>query len=116
VARVSHGARGICSLCRAPIADRATAPTIEVKLAPMFGGATSRLGSAGRYCGEACLAAMKAVDAVRELRGDDLADALLALYRRGGGPAPTLVLTAVDRVTSGHRQSRDVPCVRVAYA
>lgn len=114
MARVSHSASGICSLCRAPVAERATAPTIEVKLAPMFSGATSQVGAAGRYCGETCLAAMKAVDAVRELQdADEIADALLAVYRRGGGPSAALVLEAVNRVAS-RRSARNRISARLA--
>jgi hypothetical protein len=86
-----HLRRFRCSLCRTAIDDGAEVLTLPVKL-------DSRYGSAGRYCAPACRDAMHAVDSIRELRGDEIADPLLAAYRRGRGPSPALVLDAVERV------------------
>jgi hypothetical protein len=74
-----------CSLCATVFRAAHAVDTIEP--------------NSGRYCGASCLDAMRAVDAVRKLRDDDaIADALLAAYRRGGGPHPALVLASVQRV------------------
>jgi hypothetical protein len=49
---------------------------------------------------------MRAVDEVRELQqADEVADALLALYRRGGGPQPSLVLASVDHARQRGKSS-----------
>jgi hypothetical protein len=88
-----------CSLCGAPLVE-ADSVTRETSLV-------------GRFCGVTCAQAMTAIDSVREIEDDETADALLAAYRRGVGPPPTLVLEAVERVS---RHAAGVGCVRVACA
>lgn len=107
---------GSCSLCAAPIDDLTSAATFVITGGE--GRPTPR--AIGRYCGPACRAAVEAVDAVRGLQEDDvIADALLALYRSGRGPSPTLVLEAVQRVYTARRDDHHDPfveCVHVACA
>jgi hypothetical protein len=81
-----------CSLCGAPF----DADDAETFTALVFG--TER--RFGAYCGPSCRDGMRAVEALRGLRGDDHADSLLALYRSGRvGPSPTLVLESVRRAS-----------------
>lgn len=81
----------ICSLCRRRIPDDGIVREVLID-------GCSRPG--GRYCSPDCVEAAGVVDAVRDLqRDDEVADLLLALWRRGRGPKPAIVAEAVRRAS-----------------